>query len=118
MKSCEIVFRGRENPLIVKAMRLLVQVVRVLVKAVKMVLEAVRVLEMPWTARQSSESAYAGEAVVVHALLRPESVTMGLGVVLKAVLGIRIRRIRMFLGLLDLDPLVRGPDPDPWTLFL
>jgi hypothetical protein len=55
--------------------------------------------------------------VEVHALLRPESVTMGLGVVLKAVLGIRIRRIRMFLGLLDLDPLVRGPYPDP-SLFL
>jgi hypothetical protein len=30
-----------------------------------------------------------------------------------AVLGIRIRRIRMFLGLPDLDPLVRGTDPDP-----
>ncbi len=31
-----------------------------------------------------------------------------------AVLGIRIRRIRMFLGLLDPDPdpLVRGTDPD------
>jgi hypothetical protein len=30
-------------------------------------------------------------------------------------LRIRIRRIRMFLGLLDLDPdpLVRGMDPDP-----
>jgi hypothetical protein len=26
---------------------------------------------------------------------------------------IRIRRIRMFLGLLDPDPLVRGVDPDP-----
>jgi hypothetical protein len=25
----------------------------------------------------------------------------------------RIRRIRMFLGLLDPDPLVRGMDPDP-----
>jgi hypothetical protein len=31
----------------------------------------------------------------------------------KAVLGIRMRRIRMFLGLLDPDPLVRGTDPDP-----
>jgi hypothetical protein len=32
-----------------------------------------------------------------------------------AVLGIRIRilRIRMFLGLPDPDPLVRGADPDP-----
>ncbi len=36
-----------------------------------------------------------------------------------AVLGILIRRISMFLGLLDPDPLVRGmnldsaPDPDP-----
>ncbi len=32
-----------------------------------------------------------------------------------AVLGIRIRRIRMFLGLPDPDPypLVRGTDPDP-----
>jgi hypothetical protein len=32
-----------------------------------------------------------------------------------AVLRIRIRRIRMFLGLLypDPDPLVRGMDPDP-----
>jgi hypothetical protein len=28
-------------------------------------------------------------------------------------LRIRIRRIRMFLGLLDPDPLVRGMDPDP-----
>jgi hypothetical protein len=31
------------------------------------------------------------------------------------VLGIRIRRIRMFLGLRDPDPLVRGTDPDPAT---
>jgi hypothetical protein len=31
----------------------------------------------------------------------------------QAVLRIRIRRIRMFLGLLDPDPLVRGVDPDP-----
>jgi hypothetical protein len=30
-----------------------------------------------------------------------------------SVLRIRIRRIRMFLGLLDPDPLVRGVDPDP-----
>jgi hypothetical protein len=30
-----------------------------------------------------------------------------------SVLGIRIRRIRMFLGLPDPDPLVRGADPDP-----
>jgi hypothetical protein len=29
------------------------------------------------------------------------------------VLRIRIRRIRMFLGLLDPDPLVRGMDPAP-----
>jgi hypothetical protein len=29
------------------------------------------------------------------------------------VLRIRIRRIRMFLGLLDPDPLVRGTDPAP-----
>jgi hypothetical protein len=28
-------------------------------------------------------------------------------------LGIRIRRIRMFLGIQDPDPLVRGMDPDP-----
>jgi hypothetical protein len=36
-------------------------------------------------------------------------------VVLSAMLGIQIRRIRMFrmfLGLLEPDPLVRGPDPD------
>jgi hypothetical protein len=26
---------------------------------------------------------------------------------------IRISRIRMFLGILDLDPVVRGTDPDP-----
>jgi hypothetical protein len=32
---------------------------------------------------------------------------------LLAVLGIRISRIRMFLGLPDPDPLVRGMDPDP-----
>jgi hypothetical protein len=31
----------------------------------------------------------------------------------EAVLRIRIRRIRMFLGLLDLDPLVTGTNPDP-----
>jgi hypothetical protein len=36
---------------------------------------------------------------------------------LKAVLVIRIRRILMFLGLPDPDPLVRGKDPDP-SLFL
>jgi hypothetical protein len=29
------------------------------------------------------------------------------------VLRIRIRRIRMFLGLLDPDPLARSTDPDP-----
>ncbi len=28
-------------------------------------------------------------------------------------LGIRIRRIRLFLGLPDPDPLVRGANPDP-----
>jgi hypothetical protein len=33
--------------------------------------------------------------------------------VLHPVFGIRIRRIRMFLGLLNPDPLVRGTDPDP-----
>jgi hypothetical protein len=33
--------------------------------------------------------------------------------VLPAVLGIRIRRIHMFLDLPDPDPLVKGPDPDP-----
>jgi hypothetical protein len=37
----------------------------------------------------------------------------GTTVQLPAVLRIRIRRIRMFLGLLDPDPLVRGTDPDP-----
>ncbi len=31
----------------------------------------------------------------------------------KPVLRIRIHRIYMFLGLPDLDPLVRGMDPDP-----
>jgi hypothetical protein len=30
-----------------------------------------------------------------------------------AMLRIRIHRIHMFLGLPDLDPLVRGMDPDP-----
>jgi hypothetical protein len=30
-----------------------------------------------------------------------------------AVLRIRIRRIRMFFGLLDPDPIVQGTDPDP-----
>jgi hypothetical protein len=30
-----------------------------------------------------------------------------------AVLGIRIRKIPMFLGLPDPDPLIRGMDPDP-----
>jgi hypothetical protein len=39
------------------------------------------------------------------------------GVVLTAVLRIRIHQIHMFLGLLDPDPdpdpLVRGMDPDP-----
>jgi hypothetical protein len=34
------------------------------------------------------------------------------GVVLTAVLRIRIHGIHMFLGLLDPDPLVRGMDPD------
>ncbi len=32
-----------------------------------------------------------------------------------AVFGIRIRRIRMFLGLPDLDPLVRDTNPPPKT---
>jgi hypothetical protein len=31
----------------------------------------------------------------------------------RAVLGIRIRSIRMFLGLPDPDPLIRGMDPAP-----
>ena len=31
----------------------------------------------------------------------------------KSVLGIRIRKIRTFLGLPDPDPVVRGMDPDP-----
>ncbi len=31
----------------------------------------------------------------------------------EAVLRIRIRRIRLFLGLLDPDPLVTRADPDP-----
>ncbi len=30
-----------------------------------------------------------------------------------SVLGIRIRKIRMFLDLRDPDPLIRGTDPDP-----
>jgi hypothetical protein len=30
----------------------------------------------------------------------------------RAVMGIRIRRIRMFLGLPDQDPFVTGTDPD------
>jgi hypothetical protein len=33
------------------------------------------------------------------------------------VLGIRIRWIRTFLGLLGPDPLVGGPDPDPSVIF-
>jgi hypothetical protein len=39
-------------------------------------------------------------------------------IVSNSVLGIRIRRIRMFLGLLDPDPdlLVTGTDPDPSLL--
>jgi hypothetical protein len=37
-------------------------------------------------------------------------------IILKPVLGVRIRGIRKFLGLLDLDPLVRGTDPDPSLL--
>jgi hypothetical protein len=46
-----------------------------------------------------------GESTV-HALRNP---------LYGVVLGIRIRKIRMFLGLLDPDPdpLVRGMDPDP-----
>jgi hypothetical protein len=54
-------------------------------------------------------------------MLKKINVTVGLGrrrkkKVLTAVLRIRIRiRIHVFLGLLypDLDPLVRGMDPDP-----
>ncbi len=40
------------------------------------------------------------------------------GVLLKSVLRIRIRRIQMFLGLLDPgpDPLVRGADRDPYIM--
>jgi hypothetical protein len=34
--------------------------------------------------------------------------------IIRPVLRIRIRRIFMFLGLLDPDPLVRGTDPDPF----
>jgi hypothetical protein len=39
----------------------------------------------------------------------------GLTILMRTVLRIRIRTVRMFLGLLDPDPLVRGtaPDPDP-----
>ncbi len=36
----------------------------------------------------------------------------------KSVLGIRIRRIRMDLGLPDPDPLVRGVAPDPDTFLI
>ncbi len=36
-----------------------------------------------------------------------------LGNKIKTVLRIRNRRIRMLLGLLDPEPLVRGRDPDP-----
>jgi hypothetical protein len=32
---------------------------------------------------------------------------------IKPLLWIRVRKIRMFLGLLNPDPLVRGTDPDP-----
>jgi hypothetical protein len=35
----------------------------------------------------------------------------------KPVLRIRIRRIRVFLGLLDPDPLVRGTDPASFIIF-
>jgi hypothetical protein len=31
--------------------------------------------------------------------------------------GSRSRQIRMFLSLLDLDPLVRGKDPDPGSFY-
>jgi hypothetical protein len=41
------------------------------------------------------------------------STTLGPYVCLVLVLGIRIRRIRMFLGFPNPDPLVRGPDPNP-----
>ncbi len=37
----------------------------------------------------------------------------GTGSELKSVLGIRILRVRMFLGLQDPDPLVTGMDPNP-----
>ncbi len=33
--------------------------------------------------------------------------------VFRILIRIRINRIHMFLGLPDLDPLVRGMDPDP-----
>ncbi len=39
-------------------------------------------------------------------------------IVLKAVLGIRIRRIRMFLALPYPDSLVVGMDPDPFPFLL
>jgi hypothetical protein len=49
--------------------------------------------------------------------LRTGMIVPSLEYILIPVLRIRIRRIRMFLGLLDPgpDPLVRGTDPDPAT---
>jgi hypothetical protein len=46
-------------------------------------------------------------------LLPQKQLERGTLVKKRTVLGIRIRRIRMFLGLPDPDPLVRGTDPDP-----
>jgi hypothetical protein len=43
----------------------------------------------------------------------PISLSGKISTFLEAVLRIRIRRIHVFLGLLDPDPLVRGADPDP-----
>ncbi len=49
-----------------------------------------------------------------------ERIGIILAFVSKSLLWIRIRRIRMFLGLLgpDPDPLVQGTNPDPDPLFL
>jgi hypothetical protein len=51
--------------------------------------------------------------VVPHKLLSRMSSKTGQFVTPQAGLGIRIRRIRMFLGFPDTYPLVRGTDPDP-----
>jgi hypothetical protein len=44
---------------------------------------------------------------------KPQELTDFQVCILPTLLWIRIRRIRMFLDLLDPDPLVRGTDPDP-----